>query len=55
MGRAGKLRLRVATSQLYGETARQQEAALAAANPVTLPWIADSLDWLRQALTAITG
>jgi len=51
---AGKLRLRVATSQLYGETARQQEAALAAANPVTLPWIADSLDWLRQALTAIT-
>jgi aspartate aminotransferase len=51
---AGKLRLRVATSQLYGETTRQQEAALAAANPVTLPWIADSLDWLRQALTAIT-
>lgn len=52
---AGMLRLRVATSRLYGETARQQEAALAAANPVTLPWIADSLDWLRQALTAITG
>jgi aspartate aminotransferase len=49
------LRLRIATSRLYGEAAWQQEAALAADDPVALPWIADSLDWLRQALTAITA
>jgi aspartate aminotransferase len=51
---AAALRLRIATSRLYGETAGQQEAALAAGDPAALPWIADALDWLRQALTAIT-
>jgi aspartate aminotransferase len=51
---AAALRLRIATSPLYGETAGQQEAALAAGDPAALPWIADALDWLRQALTAIT-
>jgi aspartate aminotransferase len=52
---ATALRLRIATSRLYGEAALQQEAALAADDPVTLPWIADALDWLRQALTAVTA
>jgi aspartate aminotransferase len=52
---AAALRLRIATSRLYGEAASQQEAALAADDPVTLPWIADALDWLRQALTAVTA
>jgi aspartate aminotransferase len=52
---AGALRLRIATSRLYGETAAQQEAALAADDPAALPWIADALDWLRQALTVITA
>jgi len=51
----GALRLRIATSGLYGETAGQQEAALAASDPAALPWIADALDWLGQAMTAITG
>ena len=52
---AEALRLRIATSRLYGESTRQQEAALAADDPVTLPWVADALDWLRQALTAVTA
>ncbi len=49
------LRLRIATSRLYGEAAWQQEAALAADDPVALPWIADALEWLRQALTEVTA
>jgi aspartate aminotransferase len=49
------LRLRVATSRLYGEAEWQQEAALGADDPAELPWIADSLAWLDQALTAITA
>jgi aspartate aminotransferase len=52
---AAQLRLRVATSQLYGETEWQREAALAADDPTELPWIADSLAWLDEALTAITA
>ncbi len=49
------LRLRVATSRLYGEAEWQQEAALAAGDPAALPWIADSLAWLEGALAAITA
>ncbi len=52
---ATALRLRIATSRLYGEAAWQQEEALAADDPVALPWIADAVDWLRQALTAVTA
>src|SRR5579875_2333338 len=52
---AGALRLRVATSRLYGEAEWQQEAALAAAEPTALPWIADALNWLERALAAITA
>ena len=52
---AEQLRLRVATSQLYGEAEWQREAALAADDPAELPWIADSLAWLDEALTAITA
>lgn len=49
------LRLRVATSQLYGEAEWQQEAALDADDPAALPWIADSLSWLEETLAAITA
>jgi aspartate aminotransferase len=49
------LRLRVATSRLYGETAAQQEQALAAADPAALPWIADGLAWLQKALAGLAG
>ena len=49
------LRLRVATSRLYGEAEWQQEAALAADDPAALPWIAEALAWLEQALAEITA
>jgi aspartate aminotransferase len=49
------LRLRVATSRLYGEAEWQQEAALAADDPAALPWIADALAWLERALAEITA
>lgn len=45
------LRLRVATSLLLGETDQQRNAALAAPNPTTLPWIAAALTRLTTALT----
>ena len=51
----GALRLRMATSRLYGEAQWQQEAALAADDPAALPWIADALAWLDQAVAAITA
>jgi aspartate aminotransferase len=46
----GMLRLRLATGSLYGETAAQQEAALAAPDPLGLPWIAAQLDRLAEIL-----
>jgi aspartate aminotransferase len=44
------LRLRLATGLLYGDTDEQQEAALAAADPLALPWIADELSRLEEIL-----
>jgi aspartate aminotransferase len=52
---ASALRLRVATSRLYGEADWQQEGALAAEDPAALPWIADALAWLERALANITA
>ena len=37
----GALRLRVATSRLYGATREQQEMALTSEDPVSLPWLVD--------------
>jgi aspartate aminotransferase len=48
--RAGTLRLRLATGSLYGETDEQQEAALAAPDPLGLPWIAAQLAQLEEIL-----
>jgi aspartate aminotransferase len=48
------LRLRVATSLLYGETDEQRYAALAAPDPVVLPWIATALDRATEVLTGLT-
>lgn len=50
-----KLRFRAATSLLYGATTEQRWRALGADDPTTLPWIADSLAHLREALTALAG
>ncbi|MFJ4675556.1 aminotransferase class I/II-fold pyridoxal phosphate-dependent enzyme [Kitasatospora sp. NPDC088783] len=46
----GPLRLRAATSRLYGDTAERQEAALAAADPLDLPWIRASVDRIEEVL-----
>jgi aspartate aminotransferase len=48
------LRLRVATGLLYGDTCAQREQALAAADPVSLPWVAAALDRLGTILTGLT-
>ncbi|MGH8791479.1 MAG: pyridoxal phosphate-dependent aminotransferase [Stackebrandtia sp.] len=50
-----ELRLRVAVSQLYGETDEQRCAALASHDPTQLPWIAESLDRLEEVLTDLTS
>jgi aspartate aminotransferase len=52
---AEALRLRVATGLLYGGTDEQREAALAAADPVTLPWIAASLERIEHVLADLLG
>ncbi len=48
---ARALRIRIATGLLYGEDDEQREAALQAAEPVTLPWIAAALDRFGEILT----
>lgn len=50
-----ELKLRVATSQLYGETDAQREAALRSAYPLLLPWIAKALDRLDEVLADLTA
>ncbi|GHH65919.1 aminopeptidase [Streptosporangium violaceochromogenes] len=47
----GALRVRMATSLLYGETTERRLAALNAPDPLTLPWIAAALDHLSASLT----
>jgi aspartate aminotransferase len=47
---AAALRLRVASSLLYGETTEQRETALAADDPLALPWIDGALRRLRTVL-----
>ncbi len=49
------LRIRVATSLLYGETDEQRETALSAADPTTLPWIAGALDRAAEVLAKLTS
>lgn len=51
----GELRLRVATALLYGKTSAEQEQALAAGNPLELPWIATALDRLGTVLADVAG
>jgi aspartate aminotransferase len=51
----GALRLRVATGLLYGRSDAEQEAALAAQDPLTLPWIASALARLGEVLEDLAG
>ena len=49
------LRMRVATSLLYGDTETRRYAALAATDPTALPWIRAHLDRLSEVLDAVVG
>ena len=49
------LRLRVATSRLYGSTREQREDALSADDPLTLPWISTQLAHLRTGLDQLVA
>ena len=51
----GRLRLRVATAMLYGDTDAERQAALNSADPCALPWIASSLARLEEVLADLTG
>jgi aspartate aminotransferase len=51
----GRLRLRVATSMLYGDTDSERHAALDSADPCALPWVAASLARLEEVLAGLTG
>jgi aspartate aminotransferase len=50
-----RLRLRVATGMLYGDTDTQRTVALNAADPCSLPWIAASLARLEEVLADLTA
>ncbi len=52
---SGRLRLRVATSMLYGESDTERIGALNSADPCSLPWIAAALARLEEVLTDLTG
>lgn len=50
---ADSLRIRAATSRLYGETDAERLAALHAPDALTLPWISASIDRLTEVLTQL--
>jgi len=50
---AEALRMRVATSLLYGESEERRYAALAATDPLALPWVRAHLDRLDEVLGAL--
>ncbi|MCW2902031.1 MAG: aminotransferase class [Streptosporangiaceae bacterium] len=52
---AEALRLRVATSLLYGDTDEERLTALSTPHPEELPWIAAALGRLREVLADLTG
>ena len=52
--RAHDLRLRLATGLLYGDTEQQREAALAAPDPLALPWIAAALAGIEGMLADLS-
>ena len=49
------LRLRLATGLLYGDTDAEREEALAATDPLALPWIGASLTRFRDILADLTA
>ncbi|MGW6288096.1 pyridoxal phosphate-dependent aminotransferase [Streptomyces sp. NPDC055107] len=51
----GALRFKAATSMLYGDTAEEQEEALASDDPLGLPHVASVLKHIDDAFTALRG
>ncbi|MET9233114.1 pyridoxal phosphate-dependent aminotransferase [Streptomyces cellulosae] len=49
------LRIRLATSRLYGDTDERRTAALSAEDPLVLPWIRADVDLLGEVLATVTG
>jgi aspartate/methionine/tyrosine aminotransferase len=49
------LKIRVATSLLYGETDEQRLQALSSGDPLRLPWIAGALDRISEVLADLSG
>lgn len=49
------LRLRVATSLLYGDTDEDRLTALDSPDPAELPWVSAALDRLREVLSDLTA
>ncbi|GHG10403.1 pyridoxal phosphate-dependent aminotransferase [Streptomyces filamentosus] len=49
------LRLRLATSRLYGATAEEQQAALDAPDPLRLPWIRTAVDHVGSAFDGLAA
>lgn len=49
------LRLRAATSRLYGDTDEQRTAALTAPDPLALEWIRSSLDRIEEVLDGLVA
>jgi aspartate aminotransferase len=52
---ASCLRLRMAASLLYGDTDEQREQALAAADPLQLPWISAAMTRFGEILADVGG
>lgn len=52
---AGSLRVRLATSRLYGADDEQRLAALAAPDPLALPWIAEAVAWAGDAVADLAA
>jgi aspartate aminotransferase len=51
----GRLRLRLATAMLYGDTDDQRHVALNSTDPCSLPWIAAALARLEEVLADLAG
>lgn len=51
---AHALRIRAATSRLYGDSDEQRMAALTAVDPLRLPWVRESIEWIGEVLTDLT-
>ncbi|MGW0345973.1 pyridoxal phosphate-dependent aminotransferase [Streptomyces anthocyanicus] len=49
------LRLRAATSRLYGDTDERRTSTLYAADPLRLPWIESALDHVQEALADLVA